>query len=109
MHIFQRRFFAQPSLLDIVTKLRNETSMSIQMCRKAALEARFDYGTALEMLNKANLAAVQPSSQTKLAFGKDGLVGIYGSSEKKFLIEVKKILIINRINLVFSFAVIVTL
>lgn len=87
---FYRTFSSQPNLIEIVSKLRNQTALSMNLCRKAALESNLDFNVAFQILSKtANThiksdAALGPSN-----FGKEGLIGVMGSAKRKCLIEVK--------------------
>lgn len=87
---FRRYFSAQPSLLDVVSKLRNQTSMSMALCRKAALESKLNYNLALEILSKTSNKPFVPNAEEKINFGKEGLIGIMGSYDRKCLVEVSR-------------------
>lgn len=77
-------------MLEIVSKLRNQTALSMNLCRKAALESNLDFNAALQILSKS--ANAQIKSDVALGpsnFGKEGLIGVMGSVKRKCLIEVK--------------------
>lgn len=87
---FHRAFSSQPNLLHIVSKLRNQTALSMNLCRKAALESNLDFKLALEILsNSANSSFKSDTTSAASNFGIEGLVGIMGSTHCKCLIEVK--------------------
>lgn len=85
---FRRYFSTQPSLIETVSKLRNRTSMSMSLCRKAALESNLDYNLALSILSKVSNKAIEARATETITFGKEGLVGVMGSFKRKCLIEV---------------------
>lgn len=86
---FRRFYSAQPNLVEMVSKLRNQTSMSMNLCRKAALESNLDYNIALAILSKASDKAFKAEGVTGISnFGKEGLIGVMGSLNRKCLIEV---------------------
>ena len=86
---FRRFFSAQPNLFELVSKLRNQTSISMNLCRKAALESNLDYKIALEILSKASAKSFKKDDVSDVTnFGKEGLIGIMGSAKRKCLIEV---------------------
>lgn len=65
--------------------------MSINLCRKAALESKLDYKLALEILSQASDKSFNPNIiANNTNFGKEGLIGIMGSFSRKCLIEVRK-------------------
>lgn len=90
LQLLRRSYSSQPKLLDVVSKLRDQTSLSINLCRKAAIESNLDFNLALEILSKSANVAFKPSLAGVYNFGKEGLIGIMGSAEKKCLIEVHK-------------------
>lgn len=97
---WRRSFSTQPSLLDIVSKLRDQTALSINLCRKAAIESNLDFKSALEILSKSANSAFKLSASPESAnFGKEGLIGIMTAVERKCLIEVNN----NFIALILSF------
>lgn len=90
LQLLRRPFSSQPGLLDIVSMLREQTSLSINLCRKAALESNLDFNRALEILAKSANTAFKPSVCTGTStFGNEGLIGIKGSSNLKCLLKVQ--------------------
>lgn len=85
---FITRKFSSSKLIDIVSRLRNETALSMNLCRKAAIESNFDYYKAFDLLSKSANGVIQPISNEVFNFGKDGLVGIFGTSIRKCLLQV---------------------
>jgi len=86
---FCRAFSSQPNLLDIVSKLRNQTALSLNLCRKAALESNLDLKLALEILSKSANAPIKSDAASVASnFGIEGLIGVMGSAKRKCLIEV---------------------
>jgi hypothetical protein len=90
LQLLRRSYSSQPKLLDVVSKLRDQTSISMNLCRKAAIESNLDFNLALEILSKSANVAFKPSLAGVSNFGKEGLIGIMGSAERKCLIEVQK-------------------
>jgi translation elongation factor EF-Ts len=84
---FLRTFSTQPSLLEVVSKLRNQTSLSLTMCRKAAIESNYDFQSALNLLLKSSATSLN-SNFKATSRGKDGIIGIMGYLNRKCLIEV---------------------
>lgn len=90
LQLLRRSYSSQPGLLDVVSMLRKQTSLSINLCRKAALESNLDFNRALEILAKSANTAFKPSVCTGTStLGNEGLIGITGSSNLKCLLEVK--------------------
>lgn len=83
-----KRIFSSSRLLDVVSKLRDETALSMNLCRKAAIESNLDYKIAIEILSKSVNESFKPTSTGIFNFGKEGLIGILGTSNRKFLLEV---------------------
>lgn len=74
---FERTFSTaqtQPSLVNLVTKLRSDTGLSLAMCRKAAVEAELNYAKALELLKERASEGLNSVREP----GKQGLLGVYG-------------------------------
>ena len=90
MHAFRRSFSNQSNLTDLVSKLRKETALSIALCRRAALESNFNYNCALDILSKTTNTLFKSNTTEVVNFGKEGLIGIKGTSKQKCLIEVSK-------------------
>lgn len=91
LQLLRRSFSSQPqpSLLDVVSKLRSQTSLSMNLCRKAALESNLDFNGALGILAKSANTAFKPSVSAGMStFGNEGLIGVMGSSNLKCLLEV---------------------
>lgn len=85
---FIRSFASETRLLELVTRLRNETSLSISMCRKAVMESKFDYGRALNALAQMSKDAAM-GRPLATAPAKEGIVGMMGSSGRMCLVEVR--------------------
>ena len=83
---FYRAFSSQPNLLEIVSKLRSQTALSMNLCRKAALDSNLDFNLALQILSKS---AHTPIKSDVSNFGNEGLVGVMGCAKRKCLLEVK--------------------
>lgn len=105
MQLWRRAYSSQPKLLDVVSKLRDQTSLGMDLCRKAAIESNLDFNLALEILSKSTNVAFKPNLAGVANFGKEGLIGIMGSAERKCLIEVQYFIWIHIYN--FSYDVIV--
>jgi translation elongation factor EF-Ts len=89
LQLLRRSFSSKPILLDIISKLRDQTSLGVNLCRKAALESNLDFNRALEILAKSSNITFKPSGSVGMStFGNDGLVGIMGSTNIKCLLEV---------------------
>lgn len=87
---FYRTFSTQPNLIQFISKLRNQTELSINLCRKAAIDSNYDLKLALEILSKSSNYQMKPEAFSGISnFGKEGLVGVYGNMNRKCLIEVK--------------------
>lgn len=90
LQLWRRSFSSQPGIIDVVSMLRQQTSLSMNLCRKAALESNLDFDRALEILAKSANTAFKPSGCTGTStFGNEGLIGITGSSNMKCLLEVE--------------------
>ena len=89
VQFFRRYFSNQVSLLDVVSKLRNRTALSMNLCHKAATEANLDYNIALEILSKSANMPFKPTMTGVSKIGKEGLIGIMGTPKRKCIIEVK--------------------
>lgn len=60
--------------INLLKKLRNETSVSIAECRKALEEAKNDYKKAIEILRKSGLEKAAKKAEREVS---QGLIGSY--------------------------------
>lgn len=89
--VARRTFTSAPKLSDLVSRLRNETSLSMSMCRQAAVESKHDYTLAMELLSKMSKISFKPKSAEDQAAGKEGIFSLFGDASKSYLIEVSYI------------------
>ncbi len=76
-HLFAFRKYStsQPSLTEVIAKLRNTTGLSLSLCKKAAKDSNIDYNMALDSLKKLATENVDASDKR----GEQGLLGVRGN------------------------------
>jgi translation elongation factor EF-Ts len=75
----------QARLLDMVTKLRSETSFSLSLCKKAVVDAGYDYDAAHALLLSMSQSA---PTKTRTAVGSNGVIALFNAADSLSLVEI---------------------